>query len=205
MGQGGNVWEWSETELDLVNDHGSSVRGAAIGTSTTPSASCPHRAASTPFRRSGATTEVFASQASLSRYEVTLTVVVVSTRTTCSTLWRLDVTRTSIVAGRAIGGGSGTGKSIAAVRRDGGCGHTDAPSVACLTVKPIELSWPHHQLHGPMVAGRIIIGKIPATHNHVRRTLPADCSATQEHEVQARIGVVVLPIAVTFAHNLLTI
>jgi formylglycine-generating enzyme required for sulfatase activity len=27
MGQGGNVWEWEETELDLVNDSSSSARG----------------------------------------------------------------------------------------------------------------------------------------------------------------------------------
>jgi hypothetical protein len=31
MGQGGNVWEWEETELDLVNDDGSSVRGVRGG------------------------------------------------------------------------------------------------------------------------------------------------------------------------------
>lgn len=31
MGQGGNVWEWEETEYDLVNDDGSSDRGARAG------------------------------------------------------------------------------------------------------------------------------------------------------------------------------
>jgi len=31
MGQGGNVWEWEETELDLVNDSTSSARGVNGG------------------------------------------------------------------------------------------------------------------------------------------------------------------------------
>jgi len=31
MGQGGNVWEWEETELDLVNDFSSSARGIRGG------------------------------------------------------------------------------------------------------------------------------------------------------------------------------
>ena len=36
MGQGGNVWEWEETDFDLVNDSSSSGRGVrgATGTAT---------------------------------------------------------------------------------------------------------------------------------------------------------------------------
>ena len=30
-GQGGNVWEWEETEYDLVNDSSSSIRGIRGG------------------------------------------------------------------------------------------------------------------------------------------------------------------------------
>ena len=31
MGQGGNVWEWEETDVDLVNDSSSSDRGIRGG------------------------------------------------------------------------------------------------------------------------------------------------------------------------------
>ncbi|MFO0915252.1 MAG: SUMF1/EgtB/PvdO family nonheme iron enzyme [Pirellulales bacterium] len=35
MGMGGNVWEWEETEVDLVNDNGASFRGLRGGSWTT--------------------------------------------------------------------------------------------------------------------------------------------------------------------------
>ena len=74
MGQAGNVFEWEETESDLMNDNGSSDRGARGDWSCgfLPCASSlfleARTAAASPRRRTRTSTgSVFASQASLSQ------------------------------------------------------------------------------------------------------------------------------------------
>jgi len=69
-GQGGNVFEWEETDFDLVNDSSSSARGVRGGYwVSSPAACCRRSGAATSSRSTRSASLVFASQVSLSQVQ----------------------------------------------------------------------------------------------------------------------------------------